>query len=293
MAGFGMPTDINNSGQIVGITQDASNTAYAFMYSSGTYSNLGSLGGNINVSNLTATAINGSGQVTGESLFSGNAGGHAFIYTPGSGMADLGTVGGVDSEGLAINDSGQVAGVSQTSSGTYHAVVATAGGGMTDIGTLGGTSSTAFGINNSGEVTGTSETLVGENNAFIYTPDLGMTDLGTLGGEESWGYGINNSGQVTGYSETLAGQVDAFIYTPGVGMADLGTLYGLGSYGESINDLGQVVGEIASTGVGNYAMLDVDGVMYDLSWLHLAQLRIETIDPQHSVKVEALGPLEA
>ena len=60
---------------------------------------LGTLGGS-----TSGTAINNTGQVTGESN------GHAFLYSTGQ-MTDLGTVPGyTSSSGNAINDSGQIAG---------------------------------------------------------------------------------------------------------------------------------------------------------------------------------------
>ena len=51
---------------------------------------------------------------------------------------DLGTLGGTDSYAIAVNESGQVVGVSQAAGGAEHAFSWTAAGGMIDLGTLGG-----------------------------------------------------------------------------------------------------------------------------------------------------------
>src|SRR4051794_34524752 len=52
-------------------------------------------------------------------------------------LVDLGTLGGADSLGLGINDSGQVVGQSDTADGHTHAFLYSQGV-MADLGTLGG-----------------------------------------------------------------------------------------------------------------------------------------------------------
>ena len=117
-------------------------------------------------------------------------------------MQDLGTLpGGRNSLGFAINDSGQVAGFSETTSTTHwwqgfmypnlyggqifpspmtaHAVIF-AHGNLQDLATLGGTNSVALGINGSGVAVGASELSNGAVHAFIYQGGH-LVDLGTLG----------------------------------------------------------------------------------------------------------------
>jgi probable HAF family extracellular repeat protein len=91
-------------------------------------------------------------------------------------MADLGTLGGSLSVALGINDSGQVAGWSDTDS-VEHAFLWTESGGMKDLGTLGGGFSGAIGINNSGQVVGESETASGEILACMWIPQTPETML--------------------------------------------------------------------------------------------------------------------
>jgi len=85
-------------------------------------------------------------------------------------MTDLGTLGGSRSYAVAINDAGDVAGVSWVTGSTYHAF-SYSGGTKTDIGTLGGSNSIARFINDAGQVAGRSY-LVGNSSyrAFIWTP---------------------------------------------------------------------------------------------------------------------------
>jgi probable HAF family extracellular repeat protein len=215
-------------------------------------------------------------------------------------MTDLGTLGGRNSEGWAINDNGQVTGFSDVARGSHAFLYS--GGTITDLGTLGGRNSQGLDINDSGHVTGGAEVRSGESHVFLYSggsmADLGpgegtainnsgqitggasvgsgyvhaflysggsRTDLGTLGGGSSVGLDINDRGQVTGISD-IDGASHAFLYSGGT-MTDLGTLGGRYSEGWAINASGQVTGmaETAMIGSQRHAFLYSDGIMYDLN----------------------------
>jgi probable HAF family extracellular repeat protein len=121
-------------------------------------------------------------------------------------MRDLGTLGGGTSQGLAINTSGKVAGISTTGAlvnqqAVVHAFV-TVDSTMVDLGTLGGTNSYANAINAGGQVTGASDTANGGGNGFLY--DNGkMINLNSLLSSNqaslytiTAGVGINDNGQI-------------------------------------------------------------------------------------------------
>ena len=183
---------------------------------------------------------------------------------------NLGTLGGSQSYGNAINASGQVAGSSwMPGDAAWHAFLYTGtpggGGAMHDLGTLGGSQSYGNAINASGQVAGTSG-MAGDvtSHAFRYTGTPGgggaMADLGTVDGAvQSDGYGINDSGQVAGTNLGVQGLANfAFRYTgtPGNGgaMADLGPAErsGQDSYGYAINNSGQVAGEAGTLPFGDH-----------------------------------------
>lgn len=98
---------------------------------------LGTLGGRYGRVSA-AFSVNNRGQIVGASgvglIGAGRM--HAVLWQNRR-IADLDTLGGENSEALAINDHGQIAGWSTTKTGAEHAVLWQKGT-MTDLGTLGG-----------------------------------------------------------------------------------------------------------------------------------------------------------
>src|SRR5438309_1553960 len=151
---------------------------------------------------------------------------------------ELGTLGGNESEALAVNGRGQVAGHSRSGgagAAPKHAFVIAEPGTMIDLGSLGGATSVAHDLNDRGEVVGLAETKTGAARAFVWTGTDGMRDLGTLGAA-SMALGINDRTEVVG------GSGHAFLWTAHGGMVDLGTLGGRTSCANAINEAGCIVG---------------------------------------------------
>jgi len=241
-AQLGSVVGLNANGQFATNIRPAPFTQHAAIYSGGTMTDIGTLGGD----NSTARAINDKGQIVGWSDLPGHyfpsPPEHAFLYSGGA-MTDIGTLGGSRSDALGINANEQIVGWSYITGDTTSHAFLYSGGMMTDIGTLGGYESYATSINDSGQIVGSSTTSDGHRYAFLYS-NGSMIDLGAFPGFlDSYARSINDNGQVVGDSGQGGG---AFLYSNGH-MIDLNTLVPTDSgwhiyTAASINDNGQIVG---------------------------------------------------
>src|SRR5438477_2017464 len=208
--------DINDAGEIVGVSNDGRATVPFIWNAWGGLSRIPLLPGD---SCDQALAINKHGHVAGYS--SGDNGVRAFLWRPNIATRNLDVLpGGTHSIARDVNDSDEVAGTSGSSSGD-RAVLWTNSGNVLDLGTLAGDwASEAAAINNNGEVVGYSKGPRGMH-AFIWSRNGGMQELGILpGGDSSRAMDINDSGEVVGSSASGAGE-HAFIWTRQGGIADL------------------------------------------------------------------------
>jgi probable HAF family extracellular repeat protein len=272
----------NERGQIVGIAETAAkdplgerwscaaffpsatgHTCLGFVWQNGVMTALPTLGGN----NGYAAGANNRGQVVGWAENTNHDSTcvapqvlqfRAALWGPKDGQVqELSPLpGDTTSAATAINDKGQVVGISgicDRAVGRFSAAHAVLwqNGTVTDIGNLGGVAwNTPAAINNQGQVAGFSD-LPGDQSgapnfhAFLWTKSGGIQDLGTLPGDFlSLAFGINDRGQVVGQS-IGAGGSRAFLWQDGV-MTDLNNLVPPGSlplvYANDINSAGEIVG---------------------------------------------------
>jgi probable HAF family extracellular repeat protein len=128
--------DINNAGQIIGMSQIAGDAAtHAFLWTSA--SGMQDLNTLIGAEITSVVEINDAGQIVGTYTAPGGQS-HAFRYTPGSGLLDLGTLGGTSSAPTGLNGKGDVVGASTLADASTHAFLWTAADGMEDVTALTG-----------------------------------------------------------------------------------------------------------------------------------------------------------
>jgi probable HAF family extracellular repeat protein len=205
-------TGINAAGQIVGSVSTAQGASRAFIYSQGVTRDL------VMISGLgTALGISDAGNVLG--VVSDGWVTRACLHTE-SGLVDLGTLGGSNTDATAISAAGQAVGGSDTVGNRARHAFRWTRGVMEDLGALGNRDSIAYGINRAGQVVGGSY-VDGDltRHAFLYTDGTGMVDLNaridpSLGWKLVDAQGINESGQIVGWGYHN-GLLRAFRLSPG------------------------------------------------------------------------------
>jgi probable HAF family extracellular repeat protein len=213
---------VNSQGQVVGSSLNTipdsfwffSTQARAFSWRRGVIQDLGTLGTG---TDAFAYWVNEKGQVAGSSYTNTTVNPvltycTAFqIETPtmdpflwdNDTMTDLGTLGGTCGLPNAMNNRGQVTGVSDLAGDVYyHAFLWSKPGPMQDLGTLGGFTSLANWLNDAGDVVGGSFTTTATNSpfhAFLWRNGV-MMDLAKSSTECSMALGINSRDQIVGFS---------------------------------------------------------------------------------------------
>lgn len=278
-------TAVNASGQVTGTLAQASGDSRAFVWNPDTDA-LTLIDTPPGVSS-SGSSINRRGQVSGTRT--NRMLPSALRWTPGTSQVEaLDSLGGGGATtaleaGLFINESGTVAGLSTTPSGSVHAVLWAPGTPVRDLGTMGGIHSSVSGLNDANQVIGQAEYPAGILRAFRWTEAGGMQDLGTLGGTQSSAHGINAGGWIAGASTDAEGNLLAFLWRDGA-MASLGTLGGPSSNAIAINNAGQVAGNASTAeGVGHaFVWSEADG-MVDLN------SRLDASSPPVLISVLALA----
>lgn len=224
-----------------------------FLWSKGVMSPLPTLGGN----NGIAFGVNNRGQVVGQvenavhdptcvapqvlqfkPVMWENGEAHALPTVPGY----------PDGIAQAINDNGQVVGVSTDCVFTRAHGLLWQHGKYTDLGNLGGTQMAPSSINNRGQVIGSADLPPGGIIFHVFLWQSGVVrDIGTIPGDvEGSGGAINDNGQVVGQSCDGSGNCRAFLWENGA-MTDLNSLVPANSDlqlfdANGINSRGEIVG---------------------------------------------------
>jgi probable HAF family extracellular repeat protein len=213
-----------------------------------------------------AITLNNAGQVIGMDDVPGGS----FLYSEGT-LIDIGSLSTQyhGSRASALNESGQVTGISPTDS-LFDSGFLYTGGTMISLGGLDPSQTYKYSegtaLNDAGQVVGGASSPSGHFHAFLYSNGT-MTDLDVLPGDtESGALGINTSGQIFGYSSVVNGNMHGFLYASGQ-LTSLGTLGGPFSFPTAMNQAGQIVGRSAISTGDMHAFLYFGGQMTDLGTL--------------------------
>ena len=242
----------------------------ATLWKDGQIVDLGTLGGILSL----GFDINDRDQIVGYALnaipdpFLGGTELRAFLWQDGR-MQDLGTLGdGPDAIAQFINERGQVAGISFTSSvPNPESGIPTIdpflweNGHMTDLGSLGGVgiNTAVTGLNRRGQVTGNSDVTRDGSITHAFLWDGSLHDLGTLGGDFSFTNWIDDSGEAVGGATTQDNATLRATRWKNGHATNLGSLYGdICSIAFGSNSAGQIV--------GNSIPCDVDGPSRPFLW---------------------------
>ena len=247
---------INATGQVTGCVSIGAGATHAFLYTAGTMTDLGTLGG----ASSCGFALNASGQVTGYADSATDQ--HAFLYDSGA-MVDLSAVSGVPTTaGNAINAGGDVVGAAppppsaaQPSSVAFlysHGSITILSPSDLTV----NTGEAAFAINDVGVIAGdrTGECGILCPTYIPFTIENGVQTLLPIpsGVFDAQVTGINAAGQIVTAGEDPGGFFHGSLYTNGIPV-DLGShtsANGINSNGDIVGNSNVARAGTADTGVG-------------------------------------------
>jgi probable HAF family extracellular repeat protein len=240
-----LANDLNDAGQIAGLSTNGLGAQRAFVWSAA--AGMLDLGVVPGASESSAAAINNRGVVVGTSVGVPFQPPHAFRWSLATGIEDLGTftpslAGG--SFAAALNDAGLIAGSSDTETGERQAFAWTRSGGLVNIDTLHSYDALVVAVGARGEVAGNRIASL-DNFAyhpFLWTQATGMVDLGTAGGTEAFVLAMSPHLHIAGLINLADGNQNAMSWTRATGIRNIGTLGGAMSRAIDVNDKGQIVG---------------------------------------------------
>ena len=209
---------INDVGDVVGTAGDQNVSGHAIRWPA---HNTLIDDGTFNYGNAQYRSINNRGQILMNAAV-GASYTRVFLLTAGGTPQEVPNLGSTDPNGgaigLAVSDSGFVAGLSGTAPTATQAEQTAAyrtqvGGPPVNLGTLGGNTSQANAINVHGVIVGQSRNTVSPTHAFVWTRTGGMQALPEMSGAtSSVAKGINRDGTIVGNMFFPNGRTKAVVW---------------------------------------------------------------------------------
>jgi probable HAF family extracellular repeat protein len=257
---FTVPTGINDSGSVSGISIGPNCGRHAVVWTSGKLRSLFPAG-----VTAFATGIGPSGDVVGVRARAGRW--RAFLFSRGQ-ERDLGTLGGAFSLARAVNANRTVVGISMNADRMPNAFIWSDGKMRRPDGLESDDFSIGSSLNAGGDVAGG---VWRENDGFrAFLSHRGKLDLvpALISGGMNFATDVSDAGAVIGWSDVdKDGRCSHAFAWDGSRPRDLGTLGGEDSYAEAINGRGQIVGEAQNDVQDFCAVLWSGGKMTDLNSL--------------------------
>ncbi len=236
---------VNDLDQVVGHSTAGSGKIHGYLWENGATSDI-----HVGLLNFShANDINRAGYVCGSnSMFvSGQivAQFRAYLRQPNGAWSDLGSLGGTQAFGRALNNKNEVIGTSTNNLDQTRGFVTLGGGPMVDLGFVASSWITPRAINDMSVIAGLSNSQAGTLRPVKWQAGSAF-DLGTLGGPEGRADGINEHGDIVGSTDDGTGQERATRWA-GAGPEDLNALIPTGTGwflggASDINNLGEICG---------------------------------------------------
>jgi probable HAF family extracellular repeat protein len=166
---FSYASSINSSGQIEGDSINSNGDDHAYVWTNGSWNDLGTFGGPAS----SGIAVNNLGHATGVAFLTASVG-HVFLYN-GTKLIDCGTLGGNYGNAGGLNNQDMIVGYCELADNVTNHAFIYSNGVMTDLNTLipantGWTLTDARGINDAGDIAAEGTNAAGQQDSFLLTP---------------------------------------------------------------------------------------------------------------------------
>jgi probable HAF family extracellular repeat protein len=233
-------SSVNDLGQVVGTYVDTTGIAHGFMYQNGVYTRLDYPGKAHNY----LFGINDLGQMLGSFSEVMPRGPYHASMRDGTAWSEFDFPGN-ETDGRAINSSGDIVGIYNAGYGTPDHGFIKRGDAYTSIDYPGASLTYVFGLNDSGYVSGTYRDGSGLLKGFVYYQGA-YTPVTHPTGTETYIGGINNANTLVGW-KVEGGKIGSFVMTAGRFRPVLVPFTNaVNTKARSINDLGAIVGTYTS-----------------------------------------------